>query len=141
MYRSETKLRVHYAMTDQMGVVYHGRYAECFEIGRVESLRQLGFTYRDMEAEGVIMPVTEMHMRFLRPARYDDVITIVTTLKELPHNHKITFHTELFNEKKELLVSGYASLYFMDRKTMTRLNIPGPIAGKLAPYFQEENKS
>ncbi|MCO6498255.1 MAG: acyl-CoA thioesterase [Chitinophagaceae bacterium] len=138
MYRSETKVRVHYALTDQMGVVYHGRYAEFMEIGRVESLRQLGFTYKDMEEEGIIMPVTEMQIRFLRPARYDDVVTIVTTLREVPHNHKITFYTEIFNEQGQLLITGHASLYFMDRKTMTRMNIPKAIEEKLIPYFKEE---
>ncbi|HRN73218.1 MAG TPA: thioesterase family protein [Ginsengibacter sp.] len=138
MYRSETQVRVHYALTDQMGVVYHSRYAEFMEIGRVESLRQLGFTYKDMETEGIIMPVTELQIRFLRPARYDDVVTIATTLREIPHNHKITFYTEIFNEKKELLITGHASLYFMNRNSMTRMNIPKAIADKLKPYFPEE---
>lgn len=129
---------MHYALTDQMGVVYHSRYAEFMEIGRVESLRQLGFTYKDMETEGIIMPVTELQIRFLRPARYDDVVTIATTLREIPHNHKITFYTEIFNEKKELLITGHASLYFMNRNSMTRMNIPKAIADKLKPYFSEE---
>ena len=129
---------MHYALTDQMGVVYHSRYAEFMEIGRVESLRQLGFTYKDMETEGIIMPVTELQIRFLRPARYDDVVTIATTLREIPHNHKITFYTEIFNEKKELLITGHASLYFMNRNSMTRMNIPKAIPDKLKPYFPEE---
>ncbi len=138
MYTSETKIRVHYALTDQMGFVYYGRYAEFFEIGRVEALRQAGITYKEIEASGVIMPVTDMHVRFLRPARYDDLITIVTTLKELPHNHKIIFYGEIFNEAKELLSSSSVSLYFMNRTTMTKTSMPEVIRQRISPFFEQE---
>ena len=84
MFTSETKVRVRYAETDAMGVVYHGNYAAFFEVARVESIRQLGFSYKDMENSGVIMPVIEWHAKFLRPAHYDDLLTIKTILKELP---------------------------------------------------------
>lgn len=135
MYTSETKLRVHYALTDQMGVVYHSRYAEFFEIGRTESLRQLGITYKEIEAAGVIMPVTEMHIRYLRPAKYDDLLTIVTILKELPHHHKITFYNEIYNEAKELLCTGNTSLYFLERATMTKTAMPEVIRKIIVQYF------
>lgn len=135
MYKSKTTLRVHYALTDQMGVVYYGRYAEFYEIGRVEALRQLGITYKEIEASGVIMPVTEMHIRFLRPARYDDVITVVTTLKEIPAHHKITFHAEIFNEKEELLSAGVVTLYFVEADTMKKTKMPEVIRESLRPYF------
>lgn len=135
MYVSKTSLRVHYAATDQMGVVYHGRYTEFFEIGRVEALRQLGISYKDIEELGIIMPVTEMHIRFIRPARYDDVLTIVTTLKEMPHNHKINFHSEIFNEKEELLTAASVSLYFLDVKTMKKIDMPETIRERLKKYF------
>lgn len=135
MYISETNLRVHYALTDQMGVVYHGRYAEFFEIGRTEALRQLGLTYKEIESAGVIMPVTEMHIRFLRPARYDDLLTIVTTVKELPVQSKIIFYNEIFNETKDLLCSGHVSLYFMDKKSMTRAPMPETIRQRILPFF------
>lgn len=136
MYVSKTQVRVHYALTDQMGVVYHGRYAEFFEIGRVEALRQLGISYKDLEQLGIIMPVTEMNVRFIRPARYDDLLTIVTTLKEKPHNHKIIFHSEVFNEQNELLTAASVSLYFMDAKAMRKINMPDIIGNKLNQYFQ-----
>lgn len=136
MYTSETTIRVHYALTDQMGFVYYGRYAEFFEIGRVESLRQLGITYKEIEASGVIMPVTEMHVRFLRPARYDDLLTIVTTLRELPQHHKIVFYGEIFNEAKELLCSGHVSLYFINKADMTKASMPKVIKDQIAPFFQ-----
>lgn len=136
MYTSKTQVRVHYALTDQMGVVYHGRYAEFFEIGRVESLRQLGISYKDIEQLGIIMPVTEMTLRFLRPAVYDDLLTVVTRLKEMPHNHKIVFHSEIFNEKEELLTTAAVTLYFIDLKSMKKTDMPDVINKSLEPYFQ-----
>ena len=104
MFITETKIRIHYALTDQMGVVYHGHYAQFYEIGRGEAIREIGFTYKDIEAMGIIMPVVDIHSRFLRPAKYDDLITVKTTLKELPLHHKIVFHSEIFNE--QIIFSG-----------------------------------
>ncbi len=135
MFTHKTQIRVHYALTDQMGVVYHGHYAQFYEIGRTEALRSLGLTYKEVEAMGVIMPVTEIHSRFLRPALYDDLITVITTVKELPHHHKITFHSEIYNEKNELLNVGDVSLYFMDAKTMKRCEMPQIIKEKMKVFF------
>lgn len=89
MFTTETQLRVRYAETDQMGVVYHSNYFPYFETARAESIRQLGFTYADMEKMGIIMPVIEVQCRYLRPALYDDLLTIKVILKELPVHHKI----------------------------------------------------
>jgi acyl-CoA thioester hydrolase len=100
MYESTTQIRVRYAETDQMNVVYYGNYAQYFEVGRVESIRQLGYTYKDMEHSGVIMPVVEMHVRYLRPATYDDLLTVKTTLREMPVDHSIEFFQEVFNDSK-----------------------------------------
>jgi acyl-CoA thioester hydrolase len=136
MFTFKTQIRVHYALTDQMGVVYHGHYAQFYEIGRTEALRSLGLTYKEVEALGVIMPVTEIHSRFLRPALYDDLITVTTTVKELPVHHKITFHSEIYNEKNELLNVGDVSLYFMDSKTMKRCEMPVQIKEKLLAFFK-----
>ncbi|HEX2683748.1 MAG TPA: thioesterase family protein [Ferruginibacter sp.] len=135
MFVTETQLRIHYALTDQMGVVYHGHYAQFYEIGRSEAIRQIGFTYKEIEAIGIIMPVVEINSRFLRPARYDDLITIKTTLKELPVNFKIVFHSEIFNEQDELLNKGEVTLFFVDAKTMKRCNMPEEWKEKLAGYF------
>lgn len=135
MYISKTTLRIHYALTDQMGVVYHSRYAEFFEIGRTEALRQLGITYKEIEQSGVIMPVTELHTRFLRPARYDDLITIVTTLREIPVHSKITFISEIYNEQNELLTTGSVTLYFMEKSGKKRAEMPPVIKDKILPYF------
>lgn len=135
MFSSKTQIRIHYALTDQMGVVYHGHYAQFYEIGRTEALRSLHLTYKEVEASGVIMMVTEIHSKFLRPAVYDDLITVVTTVKELPVHHKIIFHSELFNEKDKLLNIGDVILYFIDAKTMKRTTMPENMREKLVEYF------
>ena len=135
MFSTKTQIRVRYAETDQMGVVYHSNYFPYFESARAESIRQLGFTYADMEKMGVIMPVIDVHCRYLRPALYDDLLSIQTTLKELPVHHKIEFHHEVFNEKDELLAIGKIILYFMEAGTMKRTTMPGQLLQKLQPYF------
>ena len=135
MFVTETQVRVRYAETDQMGVVYHSNYLIYFETGRVESIRQLGFTYAEMEKLGVLMLVTDVHCRYLRPAKYDDLLTIKTTLKELPVHHKIKFEQEVFNEKKELLVAGQIILYFMETNGMKQTSMPVQLLEKLQPYF------
>ena len=136
MFTAETQIRVHYALTDQMGVVYHAHYAEFYEIGRTEALRSLGLTYKEIEAAGVFMPVTEIHSRFLRPALYDDLLTVVTSVKEMPVHHKIIFHSEIFNEKKILLNIGNVTLYFLDKETMKRCGVPESIKEKILPFFK-----
>jgi acyl-CoA thioester hydrolase len=135
MYTSETKIRVRYAETDQMGVVYHSNFFPYFETARTESIRQLGFTYADMERMGVIMPVVDVHCRYLRPARYDDLLTVKTILKELPQQHKIEFHHEVFNEKEEQLVSARITLYFVEAGTMKKTVMPHQLQEKLQAYF------
>ena len=135
MFVSETLLRVRYAETDQMGVVYHSNYFPWFESARAESIRQLGFSYADMEKMGIVMPVIEVQCRYLRPAVYDDLLRIKVILKELPVHHKIEFHHEVFNEKNELLATGRIILYFLEAKTMKRTTMPGQLLLKLQPFF------
>ena len=135
MFTSKTQIRIHYALTDQMRVVYHGHYAQFYEIGRTEALRSLGLTYKEIEAAGVIMPVTEIHSKFIRPALYDDLITVVTTVKEMPLHHRIIFHSEIYNEQNELLNAGDVTLYFLDAKTMKRSAVPEMIRERLSKYF------
>ncbi len=135
MFESTTKLRVRYAETDQMNVVYHGNYAQFFEVGRVESIRQLGLSYKDMEAMGVMMPIVELHCKFLRPAHYDDLLTIKTMLKELPTDHRIEFHQEIYNEEEKLLTIGKVVLYFISSKTKEKTTMPIELLHKLSAYF------
>ena len=126
---------MHYALTDQMGVVYYGNYAQFYEIGRTEAIRQLGYTYKDIEAMGIIMPVVEMNSKFLRPAKYDDLITVKTTLRELPTGHAINFFFEIFNDDDKLLNAGNVVLYFMEAVTMKRAKMPAELEEKLKGYF------
>ncbi len=135
MFITETQIRMHYALTDQMGVVYYGNYAQFYEIGRTEAIRQLGYTYKDIEAMGIIMPVVEMNSKFLRPAKYDDLITVKTTLRELPTGHAINFFFEIFNEDDKLLNAGNVILYFMEAVTMKRAKMPTELEEKLKGYF------
>ena len=135
MFTHSTQIRVHYALTDQMGVVYYGNYAQFYEIGRTEALRSLGLTYKEVEVTGIIMPVTEMHSKFVRPALYDDLITVVTTVREMPLHHKIVFHSEIYNEKKELLNVGDVTLFFIEAKTMKRAVMPEQIKSKMGEFF------
>ena len=135
MYIFETSVRVRYAETDQMNVVYHGNYAQYFEVGRVESIRNLGISYKEMEAMGIIMPLVELHTKFLRPAHYDDLLTIRTTLKELPTDHRIEFHQEVFNESAKLLTIGRVVLYFIKASTKEKTIMPKSLEEKLAVYF------
>ena len=100
MYQSTTQTRVRYAETDQMNVVYYGNYAQYFEIGRVESMRALGYTYKRMEDEGIILPVVELHTRYLRPATYDDLLTVKTTLREMPLTTGLNFFMKCLTKKE-----------------------------------------
>jgi acyl-CoA thioester hydrolase len=136
MFVSETRIRVRYAETDQMDVVYHGNYAQYFEVGRAESIRQLGFTYKDMEAMGIIMPIVEWHAKFIRPAHYDDLLTVKTILRELPADHRIEFHQEVYNEREKLLTSGRVVLYFLSADTREKVQMPAKLKEKLMPFFE-----
>ena len=135
MFITETQIRVRYAETDQMGVVYHSNFFLYFESARAESIRQLGFTYAGMEKMGIVMPVVDVHCRYLRPAIYDDLLTIKTILKELPVHHKIEFHHEVLNEENELLAVAKIIIYFMEVNGMKRTTMPEQWMEKLKPYF------
>ncbi|GJH40875.1 thioesterase [Capnocytophaga sp. HP1101] len=116
-------LRTRYAETDQMGVVYYGNYPQYLELGRVEWLRSIGFTYKGMEEEGVMMPVVSLQIQYKKPALYDELITIRTKLKELPST-KIEFDYEILNEKGELLSTANTVLVFVDAKTFRPVRCP-----------------
>ncbi len=116
MKNHEIKVRVRYSETDQMGVVYHGNYAQYFEMGRVEWLRNMGISYKWMEENGIMLPVVSLTMNYKKPARYDDELTIKTTMLKLS-SVKIEFDYEIHNEKNELLTTGYSVLVFVDMKT------------------------
>lgn len=135
MYEHATTVRVRYAETDRMDVVYYGNYAMYFEVGRVEAIRNLGISYKALEEMGIILPVVELNIKYLRPAKYDDLITIKSQIKELPKDHVIIFDQEVYNESGKLLTIGQVKLYFMDATMGKRAEMPAILKEKLAVYF------
>ncbi|MFZ6011406.1 MAG: acyl-CoA thioesterase [Bacteroidota bacterium] len=134
MYTSETTLRVRYGETDQMGYVYYGIYAMYYEVARVESLRRLGLTYRELEEMGVMMPVLENHSKYIAPARYDDLLRVVTVIREKP-SVKIRFEYEIYNEENKLIHQGETLLVFIDKKNNRPCRPPEVMAKVLEPFF------
>jgi len=139
MFITETQIRVRYAETDQMNLVYYGNYAQYFEVARAESIRNLGFTYKEMESAGVMMPVVEMQTKYLRPAHYDDLLTIKTILRELPTDHRIIFEHEVFNGDKKLLTLGKVILYFVKMVSFEKTSMPESLRGLLLDFFPEKS--
>lgn len=134
MYTSETYLRVRYGETDQMGFVYYGNYASYFEVARVESLRQLGMTYKELEDQGVIMPVLENRSKFISPAHYDDTLKIVTTIRNRP-GVKIKFEYEISNGDGKLIHQGETLLVFVNKASGKPCKPPEAFNKVMEPFF------
>jgi len=132
MFEFTTQLRVRYGETDQMGYVYYGNYAEFYEVARVEMLRTLGTSYKLMEESGVMMPVVELHCKYLKPALYDQIITIKVILDEMPRAG-MRFKYMLYNEDNELINTGETLLVFVKMDTNKICFIPKELAAKLKP--------
>ena len=130
MYSFETKLRVRYGETDQMSFVYYGVYAQYYEVGRVELLRSLGISYKEIEEMGYALPVVSLNINYKNPAYYDDKLTIRTTIKKLP-SAKIIFDYETYNEQGNLLNTGEVVLVFLDKETGKPCFAPEVIMEKL----------
>ena len=135
MFEHTTKVRVRYGETDQMGYMYYGNYAEFYEVGRVEMLRSLGMTYRSMEESGIMMPVLEMKCKYLKPARYDEEISIRVIMDKMP-GVKIHFRYELFNEDQELIHQAETLLAFINMKTNRPCMPSQEFIDKMKPFFQ-----
>lgn len=134
MFMHETTIRVRYGETDQMGFVYYGDYAEFLEVGRVEALRSLGFPYRRLEEEGVMLPVHDLHVTYHQPARYDDLITVRTFIEKLP-SVRIDFRYEVLDPDGELLTEANTTLVFVDRATMRPCRAPQDLVDALAAHL------
>lgn len=134
MYIHETKSRVRYADTDQMGYMYYGNYATFYEIGRVEMLRSLGMSYRAMEEQGVMLPVLELKCKYIRPALYDQEITIKTIIETLPAT-RIHFKYELYNEENVLINFGETTLVFVSIEKNKPCLAPEYFLERIKPYF------
>lgn len=126
----EFNVRVRYSETDQMGVVYHGNYAQYFEMGRVEWLRNIGIYYKWMEENGVMLPVVSLNINYKKPARYDDLLTVKTIFKSQT-SAKIEFDYEIYNEQNELLTIGSSILVFVNMKTGRPMAAPEYVKEKI----------
>ena len=134
MYTFETLIRVRYGETDQMGYVYYGNYPLYYEVGRTEMLRSVGLSYRSMEEDGILLPVRSLNIRYIEPARYDDLLTLRIILKEKPAA-RIHFCYELYNEQKTLLNTGETVLVFVDAQTRKPCRAPDVLLTGLEKYF------
>ncbi len=137
MYKHKTQLRVRYGETDQMAYVYYGQYAFYYEVGRVEALRELGLSYKAMEEDlGVFMPVMSMNVKYIRPAFYDELLTLETTIENIP-GKTIRFDTRIYNSKDEWINYGQVFLCFVEISSKQRVNCPSIIIDKIKPYFEK----
>lgn len=123
LFESETTLRVRYGETDQMGYCYYGNYAQYFEVGRVETMRKLGASYKDLEAQGVMLPVSSFSVKYLAPALYDDLLKIVTKIVSL-NGVRLNFYYEVFNAADKLLSTAETTLVFVEKETMRPMSPP-----------------
>ena len=134
MYSTEVKIRVRYAETDQMGYVYYGNYPTYYEVARVEALRSLGMKYKDLEANGVMMPALENYSKYLLPARYDEELTVKVSIPDLP-KVKITFLYDIYDEEGKLIHQGETKLAFINMETGKPVRMPKEMEEVLAPFY------
>lgn len=133
MFTHHTQLRVRYSETDQMGYVYYGQYASFFEVGRVEALRELGMPYRAIEESGVMLPVRTYEVRYRKPALYDDLLTLETTVPDIPQT-RIRFLYRCLRDDT-LLTEAETELVFIDKATGRPTQCPDQLIRALQPYF------
>jgi len=134
MYSAETQVRVRYGETDQMGVVYYGNYPLYFEVGRTNLMREFNLTYLSIEKSGIILPVTELQIKYHHSAIYDDLLTIKTIIPVMPAV-RILFNYEIHNETGKLVVTGSTTLIFMNNNTRKPTRPPVVFLEKMKPYF------
>jgi len=134
MIKNQTNIRVRYGETDQMGYVYYGNYAQFFEVGRVEWLRAFGVSYKSLEESGIMLPVIKLNINYMKPAKYDDLLTITTIMTNKPLV-KIEFDFEVHNENNELLTTGFTSLVFMDMKKNKPIKAPKYLLDQIYAQF------
>ncbi|MDR3365544.1 MAG: acyl-CoA thioesterase [Prevotellaceae bacterium] len=136
MYSYDHKIRVRYGETDKMGVVYHGCYPLYYEEARTEMLRSIGISYLELEQRSIMMPVTEMHVKYIAPAYYDDLLTVRVSLRQ-PPGVRIVFHYQIFNQNNQLLNEAELTLVFVNEATRRPCRLPQALADVLAPYFDK----
>jgi acyl-CoA thioester hydrolase len=136
MITSETKIRVRYGETDKMGYCYYGVYPQYLEVGRTDLMRNFGLTYRQIEENGILLPVLSLNIKYIRPAFYDDELTVRTIIEKMP-SIRIEFKYEIYNQDNELLSVAETTLVFVDDKTRKPLKAPASFLDKMRPFFKE----
>ncbi len=139
MLESTMKFRVRYAETDQMGIVHHANYPIYYEMGRTEMFRNIGLPYDEMERRGIILPLIDLHCNYKRSAYYDEELTLITQLRELP-TARIRFDYIIRNGNDEVINEGYTTLVFMDAEKRRPMRIPQDIDDELVQYFTPKKK-
>ena len=134
MLQSETKIRVRYGETDKMGYVYYGNYAKYYEVERTEFIRKYDVTYKELEEQGIMLPVNSLKIKYIKPSFYDDILRVQATVKELP-DIRIHFDYKIFNQKNELVNIGETTLVFIDSKTGKPVKAPDFFLNPLKQYF------
>lgn len=134
-YSFPIKLRVRYGETDQMGYCYYGNYAQYFEVGRVEALRAIGMSYRSLEEQGVMLPVSEYSVKYHAPALYDDELTVITSITEIT-GARIFFTYDVFNSEEVLISRAQTTLVFVDKTTMRPTSPPKSFLQLFEKYAQ-----
>jgi len=136
-FKHTIQLRVRYGETDQMGYCYYGNYASYFEVGRVETLRSLGMSYKQLEEDGVMLPVSHFEVDYVRPALYDDELSVTTAIVELK-GARLFFDYEVYNEKKELVAKAKTTLVFVTKSTMKPVAPPAEFTHLMKRYHVTE---
>ncbi len=131
---SETKIRVCYDDTDQMGVVYYGVYPRFYEIGRTEMIRELGITYKEVEKQKIFLPAKSLNINYHKSAYYDDLLTVRTIVEKIPQV-KFSIKTEIYNEAGELINSGEVVLAFFNGNTNKPCKAPDYFIDEMKKYF------
>ena len=134
MYTHEVQIRVRYGETDKMGYLYYGNYAQYYEVGRVETIRSLGISYKEMEDGGIMLPVLDLKSVFVKPALYDDMLTVKTTITKMP-TVRAHFSYEIINQTEEMINYGETTLVFFDSVRRRPCKAPDYMIEKLAPFF------
>ncbi|WP_111709234.1 acyl-CoA thioesterase [Lutibacter citreus] len=130
MISNKIEFRVRYNETDQMSYVHHGNYAQYFEMGRIEWLRAMGVSYKKMEEDGIMLPVINLNINYIKPAIYDDLLTVKTSITKKP-SVRIQFEYEVYNEKKELITTASTTLVFVNSETRKPTRAPQYLLDKL----------
>jgi acyl-CoA thioester hydrolase len=143
MISTKISIRVRYGETDQMGVVYHGNYPSYFEVARVEFFRDLGIPYKDLEDKGIMLPVVDLGIKYLKPAYYDDVLHIQTTIPEIPKSVRFHFEYVITNDNDERITEGFVVLAFIDKYTRKPIRCPEYLTKKMEEFvnYNQSTKS